>query len=407
MTVEAWQNLGLAALFVFYIVQFILDGVWGNLCGHLAIDYCSFWSAGFLANTKGYGAMYDLQLMRQVQTQIFPHLQATTPTPFMPVFILPFQVLALLQPAAGYWVWTLLNIAALIGYLFYFSRQVTQSPAPGRFFVLVLLSIPVFTNFFTGQINVWLTICMGQFLLDLLADRPYRAGLWLAGLLLKPQLMILILPVLLLQRAVKSLIGFTAGACLLIAASLALAGPDGLQSLIRLWLGYAGGLPTNDVGIMMNWRMIGLHLADWTTASIAWPIAALGMLVTVLFTFFLARKRFDMNSSSLSFLLLGTLAATGAVTWHSHIHTAMILIPVFLFLTIKNWLAPGLLAWWVFLPGAVYGITVLLAALIQLSVLPADLGSILDLSRGLSEFGLNLYLLWYASQKLKLQPRML
>ncbi len=399
MSSGAWQNLALAALFVFYVIQIGLDVLWHNLCGHLAIDYCSFWSAGYLADTKGYVSVYDLHLMEEIQRSIFPDLAAVTPTPFLPVFIIPFQLFALIRPPLGFCLWAILNLAVLFFYLRFFARRTGDQPVTMHSLALLFLSLPVFINLFTGQVNVWLAICIGEFIRAVMTRRPFRAGLWLGGLLLKPQLLILLLLALIIQRSIKILAGFAASSAILIGLSTALAGVDGMQKLIGLWLGYVRGLPTNDVEIMMNWRMVGLHLSAFTDPAFGWAVAGFGSTITLLGTLYLWRRKIDFQQSTLISALLGTLAATGLIAWHAHIHTAMILIPPLIYLHQHRQLSGKILQSWVFFPSAVYLAVFIFAAFVQANILPTRINALLNFSRGASEFGMNLFLFLWALKR--------
>ena len=68
--------------------------------------------------------------------------------------------------------------------------------------------MPVFLNFFFGQVNLWLLICAGEFFRAFLSAKPLKAGLFLGGWLLKPQLLILIIPFLLIQLIVLLMVVF-------------------------------------------------------------------------------------------------------------------------------------------------------------------------------------------------------
>ncbi len=414
MTSTAWVNLALVALFTFYLIQIALDVIWHNICGHLGTDYCAFWSAGLIANTRGYVDVYNLDLLRQVQLGNFPKFGdistfAVSPIAYLPVFILPFQALALLTPAASFWIWTILNLLAFVVYLYYFNRSTTALSLPGRLVLMFLLSLPAYWNFLDGQINVWLMICTGEFIRAALADRPVRAGLWLGALLLKPQALILIGLALLLQRWFKMLAGLAAASVVLVGASLAMLGPAGFMDMLRIWLGFSQGMPTNDVDSMMNWRMLGFHLSNWATPLFGWAVAALGMAVTVVASLYLWRQRVDIHSEGFLVALTGTLAGTGAVAWHSHIHMAMFLIPILLYLVQTKIQTPkNLLEYWVLLPALAYFIVYVLASLIKADVLPSDLNRSITFIRGASELGMNLYLLGWAivrSRQLDLAAR--
>ncbi|RME36205.1 MAG: DUF2029 domain-containing protein [Thermoflexia bacterium] len=113
---------------------------------------------------------------------------------------------------------------------------------------------------FWGQTNGLLAVFAGEFLRAIRKGRPFQAGLWLGGLWLKPQILLLILPALLLQRQGWVLAGFGSTSLLLVGLSLLLAGPQTLLRLISLWLAFAQGIPTIIPEVMINWRMVGIRL---------------------------------------------------------------------------------------------------------------------------------------------------
>jgi hypothetical protein len=401
---QGWQNLALAGILAFYLIQIALELAWRNTCGHLAIDYCAFWSAGRVANASGYTAVYDLGIIGPVQRAMFPLTAdpaafAISPVAYLAVFLLPFQVLALLPPLTGFWLWTALNAAILFYYLRFFATSIGPGQLPARLAAMLFLSLPAFLNFFTGQVNVWLAVCAGEFVRAALAGKNLRAGLWLGGFLLKPQALFLIAPAMLLQRRGRILAGLAASSIALFGISFAMAGAEGISRLAELWLGFAGGLPTNDVEIMMNWRMLGLHLGALFTPQ-SGPIAAIaGMALTVLATFQLWRRPIEPSSVSFVAALFGTLAATALFAWHSHAHMAMFLIPPMVYLHQHERLPRGLLEWWILLPASVYVLVFFTAALIRAGVLQEAATGLLNFARGASEFGLNLWILLWAIRR--------
>lgn len=398
---DRWINLALMSMAVFYIVQIAFDLLWKNACANLAVDYCAFWSAGRVANTSGYTGIYDLNLLAQVQRPLFPasldpKLFATVPTPFFPAFILPFQLFALLQPLPGFGLWSLINLLGFGGYLYFFSGKLLGYPLPRRLFLMFLLSLPVFLDLFWGQVNLWLMVCMGEFMRAMLEDRPYHAGLWLGCLLLKPQILILIIPVLIIQRSIKVLGGFAIGGVIIFLASVGLAGLNGIYALVKLWFGYAKGLPTNGPEIMMNWRMLALNLNNYMPSAIGWTLAVVGIAVTIGMVISIWRFPIRVDSPNFHIAVLGLLAATGLVAWHSHLSSLMIIIPSLLILYEQKRFPERMFFFWVFLPPAVRFIVFILAILIQASVLPTDFSGLLNFALGLSSFVLNIYILFWA-----------
>lgn len=406
MPPEAWENLVLVALAALYVIQIALDIAWHNVFGNVGIDFAAFWSAGAIANRFGYARVYDLQLMQQVQRSLLPATATAAalnpiPTPFLAVFILPFQLLALLPPTTALWLWMAINLLAFILYLRYFIARTTGLGASGRVLTLVCLSLPAFLTIFDGQVNVWLAICIGEFIRASLDKKAFRAGLWLGGLLLKPQLLIVLFPALLLQRAFRAIAGFGVALAAVLASSTLLGGTGGLKAVVSLWLNYAGGLPTNDVQLMMNWRMLGLQISYWA-ASIGLVIAIAGTAITFLLALLLWIQPIRSDSQNWMIAVTGTLAATGAVAWHSHAHTAIIMIPalVFLYLTARPRLGPRLQIW-VFVPAVLYILRLILASLWHQLLLPTVSIVWIDSLVALGLFGLNLYFLGWALQQVR------
>jgi len=99
---------------------------------------------------------------------------------------------------------------------------------------------------------------------------------------------------------------------------------------------------------MMNWRMLAIRLGTFLPMTVSWGIAAAGMAATVLLTFILWQKPGPTFSTGFLIAFTGTLAATLAVTWHSHNHMAMVLIPPLLYLYAKKILPGRLFNGWVF-----------------------------------------------------------
>ncbi len=353
---QEWRNLALAAVFAFYAVYIGMGLYWNNLFTALGVDYLAFWSAGYLANTEGYAHAYDLEALRRVQDPLIPEPEdpsltfTTLPAMALPVFLLPFQALALLPAAWSLLVWTVVNLLLIFLYLPFFARQIVQkSGIGGGLTIAIMLSFPVWWTLVWGQVNILLMIYVGEFLRWMVSGKPFRAGMWLAGLLLKPQTLVLILPALLLQRSWKALGGFVVMAFLLMVVSSGIGGTDALWSLGDLWLKSAYGLPSNDPQGMVNWRMAGIHLSSFLGPRVGWGITLAGLALTVLAALSLWRRPISPSSPEFGVALLGTMAATCATTWHAHLHMMVIIIPPLLYLLYQRMLPSVWVDVWLFL----------------------------------------------------------
>ncbi len=369
LTGRQWENLGLVALTEYYLIWFIVPILQRLFFVSLASDYLALWSAGWIANHLGYAKVYDLQTLIEVQRPLVPNPApnaltfSPVPAPYIPVFLLPFQLLALLPPQASYWAWTLLNALALVLWLRGYARRVSDSPER-RILILLLLTFPVFNNFFWGQLNIWLTICVGEFFWHWRERRPWRAGAWLAGLLLKPQLLILLIPALLLQRSWKVIFSFSLTSAVIGLASLALWGREGLLaflSLSRSWGSETPNLAVINQANMMNWRMVGYHLATFFGDSWERAVTWGGTLFTAVLALWPWRKPSSITNRMALSLMAGTLLAT----WHSHYHMAMVLLPLLLIALQRRSIPPGGARWWLFLPPLVQAFTLVLSIILH------------------------------------------
>ena len=200
-----------------------------------------------------------------------------------------------------------------------------------------------------------------------LEKKPLKAGVYLAGLLLKPQILVLIIPFLLLRGEVKVLGGFALVALVILTLSILLSRQEGLKELLLLWLKGAKGLPTTGPEIMMNWRMLLVHLSTFLSPTIGWVIAGLGMVLTAALTFYLWKKLPPNDGEAFVVAFLGTIAATLTITWHSHFHLGMLLLPPIIWLYHTNIFPKNLFYAWVFTPTATFFLIYLIGALAQIT----------------------------------------
>jgi len=111
---------------------------------------------------------------------------------------------------------------------------------------------------------------------------------------------------------------------------------------------------------MMNWRMVGTHITSISSATIGYTIIILGTLSTILITLIGFKKKTNSTSPKFTISLLGVFAATCVVSWHAHLHTAMILIPPLLYLRLIKKIRKELFQMWVFIPVLVHLISFIL-----------------------------------------------
>jgi hypothetical protein len=375
-----WLNL---VLFVFVLYNLFFAGTLFLSRGFSwNVDFRGYYSAGQIMNERRVVDIYDLDVLSAYQDELrSPSLdpdenQEVAGMLYLPVFLVPFRLFALFDMPVGMLLWDGLNVVLLILYLVHFSKQVSGKTLPLQTLVLMLISFPVFRNFLDGQVNVWMLICFGEFLLAITTDKPLKSGLWLGGLLIKPHFLMLVLLFLLIQKKFKAIGGFALSTLAIAGLSFILIGWEGLLSLTDVIQEAALGGVSSFGEVMMNWRALGFYVGLLTTPAIGEIFSTSLSLVTGLLPLAIFRRRMDADAPVFVIALLGVLAATTAAVYHAHIHTAMILIPALLYLYLKGYLDKKLLVTWVLIPEVGFFlqfIVVAVTSLFDLSFLPSNL----------------------------------
>jgi len=405
LSAREWQNLALAAIVVFYLAKPAMEIYLNNTFMFFGQDFLSFWSAGWLANQRGYAAAYDPSQLAEVQYRYIPkpaNVEQYQFSPvlmfFLPIFLLPFQLLANLPITSAFTLWTVFNLLGSVFYLLFFSRAFSNY-LPFRTLLLLILFWPFYLSLFWGQIGLISLVASGEFLRSFLLSKHWRAGFWLGVLLIKPQTLVLILPLLLLQKQWRVLLGFGLAAVIVFLGSLGLLGIEGLNAYLDLSDKVFNRFATVAPGGMLNWRMIGENLSSLGFSRFGWGIAWTGMVVTVLLTF----KQFwrlPIRAEQTPQAFLAIFAATALVAWHFHIHTAIIFLPCLSYLLMNNMLPDWVMLSWIFLPGLIMFSTDLILLCLKLLQIEQSF-SIPTILQGLCGFSLTVLTLVWAGRNLR------
>lgn len=322
-------------------------------------DYLGYWSVGKIADQKGFSEIYNLENLRLTQLTALDGLgygiadditYLPMPVPYLSFFLLPLKYLSRIGLVSSYQIWTFLNLVILIGYLAFFIRK-TKIRGNSKIFnlkliILMLISWPVLFNIICGQVEVFLLVCAGEFIRYSVAKKPLLSGIWLGGMLLKPQLLILVIPLFLIKRSWKMLGGLFVASGLILMASFSLSGFSGFNALLNLWIKQSGGMLLSAPRIMMNWRMVGANINALMNITFGWVVTGLGVILTILAVYILIKKNPSFGSPAWVMTMLGFFSATLAITWHSHSHMAMILIPFLIYASIYKLLPEKIIFLW-------------------------------------------------------------
>ncbi|MPM79305.1 hypothetical protein SDC9_126338 [bioreactor metagenome] len=327
-------------LICFYILIFYDLSIQGTI---YANDFLAFWSTGRVAYSNGFNQIYNLETIKGIQTRTLIDLMLLNPKnlssfqvfpfPVLAVFIAPFTLFKQFDLKTAFWIFTGANFLFCCGYLAFFSKQikiifpfVKQIDGPLFLFISVF---PIFNCLINGQIDLFLMVCVGEWIRNSLLDRPVLGGVWLTGLIIKPQTLILILPLLIFLKLRKNLEGFLFASTLIGIISASLCGITGMTDLLNIWKLYITGMGSACPSGMINWRMIALVLSTISSSDlIGWSTGGLGAVLTCFLVYKMYKQFTKLGAEKIPVFWLGVFSATLALTWHSHYHMAAILIPL-------------------------------------------------------------------------------
>ena len=327
----------------FYVARFWVVLAAGELFHRLGFDWSLFYAQAMAVRAGAGASMYD---QAQIDLYIEPLIRyyggpATAlngwPQPYPPwlaAVLVPFTW----PPAPiGFALWLGVSILAA---LFLAYRVWQLVPELGRVgaALAVLAAVPVAWGLFLGQPTVLLAVPVSEMLVSFRARKDFRAGLWLAVLLLKPQYALLFGVFILWKQRWHAVAGAVLGGLVFILIGVLAAG---VPSLLRFPAAVAelSDLKNAIAGpnVMMNWRAIVLAarpgIGEELGLSLVWGLSLLTMLASLL----LWRGKWEPESPSFGArfcaLTLGALVGS----YHSHLHgAALLIVPV-----AAAWAAPA------------------------------------------------------------------
>jgi hypothetical protein len=239
-----------------------------------SLDFSYYFAGARIGLEHGWSRIYDLDLQRQVFYQLHPASDVfdwrryfVSPPP-VAWLVAPLTVLPLV-PAF----WTFAGLSALafagLGWLAVPGHGLARV----ALFVTASCVYPVLIAIQTGQVTP--IIAAATVLSWWLAqrDRQVLAGLALLGLVLKPQVALLVAPAMLIAGYRRLFVAWLVGATALVLISVASLGGAGLDQL-RTALSIEQGQAAN-----LEWTLAGLLGSGPLTAGLELSVAAIALLV--------------------------------------------------------------------------------------------------------------------------------
>lgn len=305
-------------------------------------DFGLFWGAGRAFLFNGPGAAYD---MGALGAQLQPlagyyvpgdHLLKIAPVPYPPVFFLVVLPFALMPPLLGFLLWTLANLGCS---LYVLHRIVGGQRRSSWLLIGAFLSfLPLALSFFVGQPMGLLLLLFYQGYRNIERGEEFRAGVWFALLLIKPQYACCLLFVLVLRRRWRALAGAATGGIALAVLSLVLLRASGLRALLAL-MHTVTSFNTSDIAlnIMISWRGLLATLVSPSAGREALLLTIALSLLTLGALLFIWRGSGELRGARLPERMLATMIVTMLVGYHTHVHGAVLLVvPAAALLTAPN-----------------------------------------------------------------------
>ncbi|MCL5744479.1 MAG: DUF2029 domain-containing protein [Acidobacteria bacterium] len=210
-------------------------------------DFVYFYSLGHILNHYSPAHLYDYELQKQVFTQVQPLQRGVYgPSPYPPYVAVLFRPFAQLSFMNAYRIWMAITMAlylaglSLLAFRFFPSDGLKQS----SLFCFALCFWP-FTarTLLNGQLAAigFIAMALAIYLED--SGRAYLSGFALSACAYKLTLLLLVLPMLLVIRRYKTLVGFVAGVTTLAIFTTALEGFVVWPAWLRMLSSLAGFRP--------------------------------------------------------------------------------------------------------------------------------------------------------------------
>jgi hypothetical protein len=307
----------------------------GELFHRLGVDWAMFYAQAMLARAGAGSQIYDvtridqqLQALRQFypgDTGFTAALQVPYP-PWFAAMVLPFT---LPSPQLGFGLWLAVSVACAACLAYRLKHYLPQLPGWAAL-ALVLAAYPVAWGVFMGQVGLLVALAVSEMMVSLRAGRDFRAGMWLAVLLIKPQYAVLFGLLVLLKWRVRALVGTALGGLAFVLLGLVVVGPTAFLRFPSV-LGEMADFrnPAASPWGMINWRALVLYAIPGISNADGVVLVSVLSALTIVFLLFLWRG--PWRPSDPDFAPRFAALAVGALitSYHSHVHGApLMIVPV-------------------------------------------------------------------------------
>lgn len=203
--------------------------------GSLSVDFVYFYGIGQIAKTHPAIDVYDYRLQQDVFNKIQPkHDGLYGPSPYPPFVPQFFRLFAVLSFEHAFLVWSAISLTLyLVGIMLALRAFLPADPLTQSLVLCFALASSPFliSTLGNGQLSSIGFFFLVLALLGERGSRPILSGLALSVLIYKPTLLLVVFPMLIVTRRLKTLLGLTAGVGTLFLVTTFLGG-------VRIWPTY-------------------------------------------------------------------------------------------------------------------------------------------------------------------------
>jgi hypothetical protein len=305
--------------------------IYGSWAG---ADYSCFYIAGKILSDYPPGKLYDFNLQADLLHSLLPEISLTEHLPYVnpPFFALIFKPLSSLPYMVSYFVWILVSI---ILYIFGFTLfwKTLDSIPPKTFKVALLLALS-FEPFLIESVFGGNSSAMGFFACALFfyfghLKKDLISGCSLGILLYKPTFLVIILPMLLIARRTKILLGFIICSIIIILLSALTVGAETCIEYMRFLLGVSS-MSLGSEEVFRTWKYIDIfsftRLLFGTISPSALILIVIASSVPIIFSIKSWWELDSLNKNSQDLLKASSITLTIIINLHFGIYDTVILV---------------------------------------------------------------------------------
>ncbi len=260
-------------------------------------DFLSFYAAGYIVRHGMTDGLYNAPVQSYVQHAVYPgDLDRATGYPLPLVAAWLFAPISRLPFAAAYVLWLCANVAMLAALVVALERHLARVPVfPRRVFLAVFAgSMPVVANVVFGQVDLIIFAALFGGYQLLRRDREVAAGVVLAAVLLKPQFLAGVVPMLLFWRQWRTLAALSVAGTVLLVLPALLSHPGELIDNARFIGHYPGAGDDLRVNAdrMSNLRGLIVSVIGRDATAVWLP----AMVLLAAATYVVAGRRWQLSS---------------------------------------------------------------------------------------------------------------